>query len=130
MPNRKITQLKTHAELLSDEVAGDEEFRAEWQRLALAREVAAQLIGYRADHGLSQRALAELLGVTQPRVAKLESGEHNPSIDTLIAITHATGIEFVLDIAPANRKPKLVTKGAQERRAVSHNDVAVLAAAR
>jgi transcriptional regulator with XRE-family HTH domain len=33
---------------------------------------------------LSQRALAKKLGVSQPRVVKLESGEHNPEVDTII----------------------------------------------
>lgn len=46
-------------------------FKAEWQRLAPAREFAATLLRYRAVHKLSQRALAERLGVSQSRVVKL-----------------------------------------------------------
>jgi DNA-binding XRE family transcriptional regulator len=80
-----------------------------------AREVAPQLFGFRHDHDLSQATLAELLGVSQPCDAKLESGEHNPSIDTLIAITPVTIIELLTDIGPADRDSRLLTKAARTR---------------
>ena len=72
--------------LLAAELAADPEFAAEWEGLSLARMVAACLVGYRSDHGLSQRALAERLGVSQPRVVELESGEKNPQVETLVKI--------------------------------------------
>jgi len=89
------------------------------------------VIRYRAQHELSQRALAQLLGVSQPRVVALESGEHNPTIDTRIAISRITGIEFAIDVAPAAQQPKLVTKSARESSAMHvHDDVSVLVASR
>ena len=89
------------------------------------------MIRYRAQNELSQRALAQLLGVSQPRVVALESGEHNPTIDTRIAISRITGIEFAIDVAPAAQQPKLVTKSARESSAMHvHDDVSVLVASR
>ena len=114
--------------LLAEEQLADPSFRAEWQRLAPAREFAATLLRYRAEHKLSQRALAAKLGVSQPRVVKLESGEHNPEVDTIINAVRRLGIEFVLDVAPASRKPMLVTARAQKRGAIAHDDVSVVAA--
>jgi DNA-binding XRE family transcriptional regulator len=105
---------KTHEEVLADHLASDPEFAAEWERLALARMVAVQLIGYRADQGLSQRELAERLCVSQPRVVELESGEKNPQIETLVKITAATGLEFAIDIAPVGQEPKLVGKAVKD----------------
>lgn len=113
--------------LLAKELA-DPSFRAEWQRLTPAREFAATLLRYRAEHKLSQRALAKKLGVSQPRVVKLESGEHNPEVDTIINAVRRLGIEFVLDVAPAGRKPALVTARAQKGWAIAHDDVSVVAA--
>jgi transcriptional regulator with XRE-family HTH domain len=113
---------------VAEEQLADPSFRAEWQRLAPAREFAATLLRYRAEHKLSQRALAKRLGVSQPRVVKLESGEHNPEIDTIINAVRRLGIEFVLDVAPASRKPALVTARAQRRGAIAHDDVSVVAA--
>jgi transcriptional regulator with XRE-family HTH domain len=119
---------KTFGELVAEEQIADPSFRAEWQRLAPAREFAATLLRYRAEHKLNQRELAKQLGVSQPRVVKLESGEHNPEIDTIIKAVKRLGIEFVLDVAPVSRKPALVTARAQKRDAIAHDEVSVLAA--
>ena len=54
MSKRALTDLKTHGEVIADEMAGDPEFAAEWQRLALAREVAAELILSRGSSTWSQ----------------------------------------------------------------------------
>lgn len=114
--------------LVAEEQLVDPAFRAEWQRLAPAREFSATLLRYRAEHELSQRALAERLGLSQPRIVKLESGEHNPDVDTIINAVRRLGIEFVLDVSPANRKPVLVTARAQKQGAIAHDDVSVVAA--
>ena len=119
---------KTFDALVAKEQLADPSFRAEWQRLAPAREFAATLLRYRAEHKLSQRDLAQKLGVSQPRVVKLESGEHNPEVDTIINAVRRLGIEFVLDVAPADRKPALVTARAQKGAAIAHDDVSVVAA--
>lgn len=119
---------KTFDQLVAEEEGSDPSFRAEWQRLAPAREFAATLLRYRAEHQLSQRALAEQLGVSQPRVAKLESAEHNPELDTIINAVRRLGIEFVLDVAPADRQPLFVNAKARKRGVIAHDDVAVLAA--
>jgi hypothetical protein len=37
----------------------DPEFRAEWERTAVARAVAIRVVGYRAEHGLTQTQLAK-----------------------------------------------------------------------
>jgi transcriptional regulator with XRE-family HTH domain len=119
---------KSFDALVAEEQLQDPGFRAEWQRLAPAREFAATLLRYRAEHRLGQRALAERLGVSQPRIVKLESGEHNPEVDTIINAVRRLGIEFVLDISPTDRRPKLVTARAQKRGAIAHDDVSVVAA--
>lgn len=114
--------------LIAEEQLADPRFKAEWQRLAPAREFAATLLRYRAEHKLSQRALAARLGVSQPRIVKLESGEHNPEVDTIINAVRRLGIEFVLDVSPADRKPVLVTALAQKQGVIAHDDVSVVAA--
>jgi transcriptional regulator with XRE-family HTH domain len=119
---------KNFDSLVAEEQLRDPSFKAEWQRLAPAREFAATLLRYRAEHKLSQRALAERIGVSQPRIVKLESGEHNPEIDTIINAVRRLGIEFVLDVSPADRKPLLITALAQKQGAIAHDDVSVVAA--
>jgi ribosome-binding protein aMBF1 (putative translation factor) len=127
MTQPKTTSFET---LLVEEMARDPEFREEWERTALARLVAVQLIKYRAVNKLSQRALAERLGKKQPYVARLESGETNPDLETLVSISRALGIEFVIDIAPAAKTPTFVTKEvAAEHTTTRRSGVSVVVAA-
>jgi len=115
----KLTDLKTSDELLAEQLASDPAFRAEWERTALARGVAVALVRYRADRGLAQKDLGERLGMTQPQVARLERGDTNPSMDTLMRLAAGLNIEFTIDVRPARSKPRLVTKSAQTSNAVA-----------
>ena len=128
MAKTNPADLPTIGQLIGEKLNEDGDFRAEWQRTAFGRHVAAELIRYRAEHKLSQSALARHLGISQPRVATLESGEHNPRIETLIDITRRTGIEFVFDSAPARTAPKLLTKAAKSQVVEEYDGVVVRAA--
>ncbi len=86
------------------EALEDPAFRAEWERTALARAVAVAVGGYRARRGLSQRALAATLGMKPSVVARLELGEHNPTIETLGRLASVLGLRFVVDVAPAGER--------------------------
>ena len=97
----KLSELQTHDEVLAEELR-DPEFRAEWDRLTLARAVAQCILRYRLQNALSQRKLAQLLGLRQPQVARLEAGTHNPSFQTLRLLSDHLGIEFLVDISPQN----------------------------
>lgn len=55
----------------------------------------------RTEAGLTQRGLAERLGVSQPVVARLESPRANPRIETLRRALRAAGQDFELDLRPA-----------------------------
>jgi len=109
----KLSDLPTAEEVLAERLNADAEFRREWARTALARAIAVKVIAYRAEHDLSQTALAKRLQMTQPAVARLESGEHNPSFPTLLRLSEALGIELAIDIAPTWREPQLIRKRAR-----------------
>lgn len=113
------TRATTFGELIAAEAGADDEFGADWLRLTPARAFAAMLVGYRADHELTQRALAGILGVSQPRVARMESGERNPDFETIVATVGKLGTEFVVHVGPARS-----FGGAA---AVEHGGVAVVA---
>jgi transcriptional regulator with XRE-family HTH domain len=109
----KLSDLPTHEEVLAEHLDADPEYRREWERTALARAVAVKVIAYRAEHGLSQTALAGRLKMSQPAVARLESGEHNPTFPTLMRLSDALGIELAIDIAPTGQEPRLIGKRAR-----------------
>jgi transcriptional regulator with XRE-family HTH domain len=105
----------THGTLIAEEINSDSTFRADWERLALARAVAGAVLAYRGEYGLSQAALGRELGMAQPQVSRLEGGEHLPTIDTLVKLATALGMEFTLDVRPENAAAKNVTRTARER---------------
>ncbi len=76
------------------------EFREYWERTAFARVIANRLIRYRTQHQLSQTALARRLGMSQPAIARLETGEHDPRPATLFRLSRELGLRFNLDIHP------------------------------
>lgn len=81
----------------------DPKFRAAWARTTLARAVALAVVGYRVEHHLTQTQLARMLGMRQPHLARLETGEHTPSIETLQHLARVLGLRFIIDVAPAER---------------------------
>jgi DNA-binding XRE family transcriptional regulator len=93
----KVSELPDHREVLREQLA-DPEFQDEWDRTALARAVAQLLVAYRAEHGLTQTGLARQLHMQQPAVARLESGEHTPSLETLWRLASRLGMEFHIDV--------------------------------
>jgi ribosome-binding protein aMBF1 (putative translation factor) len=76
----------------------DPEYRREHERTRLANDVAIKVIRYRVDHNLTQAALARMLGVRQPHVARLEAADHEPSVATLARLADVLGLDFSLDI--------------------------------
>jgi transcriptional regulator with XRE-family HTH domain len=95
----KLEDLIPFEQILEEELR-DPEFRAEWERLAPARAVANRLILYRAEHGLTQTALARLLGMSQPAIARLEIGEHIPTLPTLLKLSDVLGLEILIAMTP------------------------------
>ncbi|HMI82248.1 MAG TPA: helix-turn-helix transcriptional regulator [Solirubrobacterales bacterium] len=108
-----IDQLISHEEVLAKDLR-DPEFRAEWERTALARWLAVEVAHYRAENELSQRQLAEILGVHQSDVARMESGEHVPSLERLVRVAQGLDIELMIDIRPQKREARLPKKRALE----------------
>jgi ribosome-binding protein aMBF1 (putative translation factor) len=105
MSRRLISNSQVLEEMLQDPA-----FRAEWERTALARAVAEAVIRYRAEHGLSQTALARLLGWSQPVVARLEAAGHNPTMDTLLTLARTLGWRVQVDVGPKTGVIAKVTK--------------------
>jgi ribosome-binding protein aMBF1 (putative translation factor) len=106
-------QLISHESVLAEHLR-DPEFLREWERTALARWLAIEVAHYRAEHDLSQRQLAERLGVHQSDVARMETGEHAPSLERLIRVARGLDIELMIDICPQAKTAKLPRKRALE----------------
>ena len=54
----------------------------------------------RLRSGLSQRRLSELAGVTQPTVARIESGLIQPTFERLLELVRACGLDLDVRVVP------------------------------
>ena len=70
----------------------DPDYRREFEAIGPEFRLARELIQARVKAGLSQQALAERMGTSQPTVARLESG-HKPSLRTLERYARAVGMK-------------------------------------
>jgi DNA-binding XRE family transcriptional regulator len=73
------------------ELMNDQEFRREYKSLEEEFTVAAQLIEARMKANLTQEEVARLMGTTQSAVARLESGQPQPSLRSLRRYASAVG---------------------------------------
>ena len=92
MPTRPLTDLDR-------ELRKDPKYEAALQELAPYEEIARRLIAFRIEHGLSQAELGRRSGVSQPAIARLERGEHEPRLATLRRVAHALDADLVVDFA-------------------------------
>ena len=95
----KLSESKTGDELLVEDVK-DPDVAAELARTAVANQLAILVIQYRVTHGLTQSALARQLEMRQPAIARLEAGDHEPSVAMLARLANKLGISLRLDLTP------------------------------
>lgn len=99
----KMSDLKTGSQVADEQARANPEVRRELDRTALANDVAIRVIRYRSEHGLSQTQLARQLGLHQSAIARLEAGEHEPSLTTLSRLARGLGTEFRIDVTSDGR---------------------------
>lgn len=76
----------------------DEEFRQAWDSRRLQRELGETLLQRRLQLGYSQRELAEKVGTSQNRIYLIESGEANPTLDTLGRLAEILDARLTVDL--------------------------------
>ena len=53
--------------------------------------IITELVKARQEQGISQRQLEEMSGVKQPQIARMERGDANPQLDTLLKVLAPLG---------------------------------------
>jgi len=88
MSSKKV-ELKNTFEYLDD--LCDESLESKAELYDILYDISTKIYEYRKSKGWSQKKLADLLGVSQAMVSKLESGEYNYSIELLWKISKKLG---------------------------------------
>jgi ribosome-binding protein aMBF1 (putative translation factor) len=94
-----MKDIVTFADYMADETRVS---AAEREQINFEVELIGKMIEAREKKGFSQRDLAELSGVKQPAIARLESMKATPQIDTLLKILAPLG--YTLSITPIKKE--------------------------
>lgn len=90
-----MKQVRTFNEYMNDETRVSPALK---EKINFEVELIGKVIELRESKGLSQRELAELCGIRQPAIARLESMKTTPQIDTLFRILNPLG--YTISIVP------------------------------
>jgi ribosome-binding protein aMBF1 (putative translation factor) len=80
------------------EILKDKEVAKEYKKLEPKYKLIVQVIDARLKKGLTQKELAKKIGTKQSAIARLESGNANPSIEFLLKLAKATETELIVQL--------------------------------
>lgn len=88
----------TNWEDLKKELLQNKDVAREYKKLESQYSLIAQVIEARIKRGITQKDLAEKMGTKQSAIARLESGNYNPSISFLEKLARVLGYKLTVKI--------------------------------
>jgi len=76
------------------EVLKDTKVRKQYEALKPKYAIIESIIARRIELSISQRKLAQLVGMQQPAICRLESGDKDTRIETLVKVANALDLEI------------------------------------
>jgi DNA-binding XRE family transcriptional regulator len=87
----------TNYEKTREELLKDPEVMAAYEELRPEFEIVSQLIAARATLNLTQKQLADRIGIKQSHISRLESGRYNPSLHFLKKVAGGLGKQLCVE---------------------------------
>lgn len=84
----------------------DPTFKEEWDALEPEFQVINAMIDARKSQNLTQKQLAEITGINQADISKLENGNANPSLRTLQRLAAGMGLTMKVEFVPMTKTAK------------------------
>ncbi|MGC1454542.1 MAG: helix-turn-helix transcriptional regulator [Nitrospirota bacterium] len=92
------------------------EFRKAYEDLEEEYRLTREMLSARSKFGLTQEAVAELMGTSKSAVSRLEAaGKHAPSLTTLKKYARAVGCRLEIKFVPTTRITKRSTRSAKKQ---------------
>ena len=88
-------------ELLNEQLK-DPEFKKEWDDIQPEMDVIRAMIDARIAQNLTQKELADKVGMNQADISKLENGTRNPSLKLLKKLAVGLGMYLKIQFVPKN----------------------------
>ena len=79
------------------------EFKEEWDELEPEYQIIKAMLSSRAEKSMTQKQLADITGISQADISRLENGNANPSLRTLVRLADGMGMKLKLELVPVNR---------------------------
>ncbi|MFA6729483.1 MAG: helix-turn-helix transcriptional regulator [Eubacteriales bacterium] len=94
---------KNFRETLNEQMKNPE-FKKEWDALEPEYQIIKAMLDSRAEKSLTQKQLADVTGIPQADISRLENGNANPSLKTLQRLADGMGMKLKLEFIPTNAK--------------------------
>lgn len=91
--------MKTLDNMLAEQMK-NEDFREEYQAIQPEMDVIRAIVDARTSKNLTQKELAELTGINQADISKLENGTRNPSVNLLKRLADGMGMALKIEFVP------------------------------
>lgn len=91
-------------EKVLEEKLKNPEFKKEYEALQPEYELVSEILSARIEKGLTQKDLAQLTGISQADISRIENGDANPTLDTIQRLAVALGCTLSIKLQPIQRK--------------------------
>ncbi|MBN1585902.1 MAG: helix-turn-helix transcriptional regulator [Candidatus Omnitrophica bacterium] len=92
------SKFKTLDQVMQKQVKGDPERELNIQVEQVKIAVAEQLVEIREKTGLTQKQLAQKMGVSQQLISRIESGSDNLTLETLVRFLSVLGVVMKVEV--------------------------------
>ncbi|MBP3919280.1 MAG: helix-turn-helix transcriptional regulator [Clostridia bacterium] len=79
------------------------EFKKEWDALEPEYQIIKAMLDTRGEKAMTQKQLADITGIPQADISRLENGNANPSLKTLQRLAAGMEMRLKLEFVPINR---------------------------
>jgi DNA-binding XRE family transcriptional regulator len=90
----------TYKKYLEKQLKNDD-FKKEYEALEVEFNIIQAMIDARKKSGLTQKELAEITGIPQSEISRLENGNSNPSLRTLRRLADGMNFKIKVELIPA-----------------------------
>lgn len=90
---------KSFRESLNEQLR-DPEFKKEWDALDPEFQVIRAMIDARQQKQITQKELADITGIDQADISRMENGNANPSLQTLKRLAAGLGMAVKVEFVP------------------------------
>lgn len=90
---------KNFRETLNEQLK-DPEFKKEWDALEPEYQIIKAMLDTRNEKSITQKQLADITGIPQADISRLENGNANPSLRTLKRLAEGMGMQLKVEFCP------------------------------